>query len=335
MKGNAIEGVRAGIAARVVQSINSINSRYTPKHMKQIDHLNLDGNSLTTFLTVLEEMSVTRAAERLGVTQSAVSHTLDKLRLILGDPLFVRCGRGIEPTGRARELRTTIESILDDLKSLTDHRDFDPRVEQMEITIAANDFPIQLIFPTLLKELSEEGIHPRIRFIPSGIPNVALLRASRYRMLITPTPPDDPGLEKVCLLQSKMVVFYDSKIGKPPRTWKQFSKSRYVEVRFSDTESSLMAIPSIDTSKMNPAAISVPNFGSLAPMIKGTDRIAAQPAFMKLGLLKELDSAPLPFNTEPLNLFLVWHRRESDDPAHQWLRRRIIETVNSIKESDE
>ena len=68
--------------------------------MNRIDHLDLDGKSLTTFLTVLEEMSVSRAAERLGVTQSAVSHALDKLRTILDDPLFVRVGRGIEPTAR-------------------------------------------------------------------------------------------------------------------------------------------------------------------------------------------------------------------------------------------
>jgi len=125
--------------------------------MNNIDYLDLDGKSLRTFLTVLEEMSVSRAAERLGVTQSAVSHALDKLRTILDDPLFVRVGRGIEPTARARSLRTPVESVLDDLKSLTDHRKFDPRVEQMEFTIAANDFPIQLIFPKLLKEVSEEG----------------------------------------------------------------------------------------------------------------------------------------------------------------------------------
>ena len=91
---------------------------------------------------------------------------------------------------------TSVESVLDDLKSLTDQRKFDPLVEQMSFTIAANDFPIQLIFPKLLKELSEEGINPRIRFIPSGIPKVSILRASRYRMLITPTPPEDSDLEK-------------------------------------------------------------------------------------------------------------------------------------------
>jgi DNA-binding transcriptional LysR family regulator len=301
--------------------------------MSKFDYLGLDGNTLTTFSTVLEEMSVSRAAERLGVTQSAVSHTLDKLRVIFDDPLFVRVGRGIESTARARALQGSVESVLDDLKALTDHRNFDPLVEQMEFTIAANDFPIQLIFPKLLRELSEEGIHPRIRFIPSGIPSVSILRASRYRMLITPTPPNDSELKKVSLIESKMEIFYDSTVRKPPQTRKQYAESRYVEVRFSDTEASMMALPSLDKSTMNPPTISVPNFGSLASMIKGTDRIATTLAVMKLGLLKDLDVAPLPFETDPLNLFLIWHRREHDDPAHRWLRQRIIGTVNSLIEN--
>ena len=298
--------------------------------MSKFDYLGLDGNTLTTFLTVLEEMSVSKAAERLGVTQSAVSHTLDKLRVIFDDPLFVRVGRGIESTARARSLQASAESVLNDLKSLTNHRDFDPLVEQMEFTIAANDFPIQLIFPKLLKELSEEGIHPRIRFIPSGIPSVSILRASRYRMLITPTPPNDPELEKVSLIRSKMEIFYDSKVRQPPKTRKQFAESNYVEVRFSDTEASLMALPTFDASTINPPIVCVPNFGSLAPMIMGTDRITTQIAAMKMGLLKELDSSPLPFKTEALDLFLIWHRREHEDPAHQWFRKKILDAVNSI-----
>ena len=299
-------------------------------HMSKFDYLGLDGNTLTTFLTVLEEASVSRAAERLGVTQSAVSHTLDKLRVIFDDPLFVRVGRGIQSTARARALQSPVASVLDDLKSLTDQRRFDPLAEQMDFTIAANDFPIHFIFPKLLKELSDEGIDLRIRFIPSGIPRVSILRASRYRMLITPAPPDDSELVKVSLIRSKMVVFYDSTVRKPPRTRKQFTESRYVEVRFSDTEASLMALPTFDASTMHPPIVSVPNFGLLAPMIRGTDRITTQISAMKLGLLRELDLAPLPFKSDTLNLFLIWHRREHDDPAHRWLRERIVGTVNSI-----
>ena len=299
-------------------------------HMSNIDHLGLDGYTLRTFLTVLDETSVSRAAERLGVSQSAVSHTLDKLRTIFEDPLFVRVGRGIEPTARALALRASVESVLDDLKSLTNQRNFDPLTEKMEFTVATNDFPLQLIFPKLLKELSDEGINPRVHFLPSGIPRVSSLRASRYQMLITPTPPDNPDFEKVSLVETKMVCFYDSTVRKPPKTWKQFAESNYVDVRFSDTESSLMALPSIDASRMNPPTITVPNFSSLAPMIKGTDRITTQLAVMELGLLRDLNWAPLPFKTGTLDLFLIWHRRDNDDPAHQWFRQRIIGTVNSI-----
>jgi DNA-binding transcriptional LysR family regulator len=298
--------------------------------MRKIDHLALDGHALKTFLTVLDETSVSRAADSLGVTQSAVSHTLDKLRKVFGDPLFMRVGRGIEPTATALALRVPVESALEQLKSLTVQRSFDPLVEKMEFTIATNDFPLQLIFPTLLRELSREGVDLRIRFIPAGIPRASTLRASRYRMLITPTPPTDPDLMKVSLVQSTMVVFFDSKKRKPPKTWKQYIDSRYVDVKFSDTESSLMALPLADRSRLNPPTIAVPNFGSLAPMIAGTDRITTQLEVMSRGLLRELDCYPLPFQTKPLHLFLVWHSREEADPAHEWFRQRIIESMKSI-----
>lgn len=298
--------------------------------MNKIDYLSLDGTKLTTFLTVFEEMSVSRAANRMGVSQSAVSHTLDKLRIVFDDPLFIRDGRGIESTPRARALHAPVGALLDQLKSLTDNRPFDPRTEQMDFTIAANDFPIHLIFPKLLHQLSKKSIYPRIRFIPAGIPSVSILRASRYRMLITPTPPSDADLEKVSLIKAKMEVFYDASVRPPPETFEQFAQSKYVEVRFSDTESSLMALPSLDSSKMNEPEISVPNFSLLTPMIKGTDRITTQIAAMKFGLLKDLSSAPLPFNTETLDLFLVWHSREHNDPAHKWLRKKIIKTAKSI-----
>ena len=299
-------------------------------HMNKIDHLALDGQTLTTFLTVLEESSVSRAADRLGVSQSAVSHTLDKLRKIFDDPLFVRVGRGIEPTARAIALGAPAETVLDDMKSLTGQRNFDPLVEEMEFTVAANDFPTQLIFPKLLRDLTDEGVNFRIRFMPSGIPSASTLRASRYRLLITPTPPDDPDLVKESLVKSKMAVFFDPNIRTPPETWEQYLASEHAEVQFSDAEASIMALPSVDTSTFNPPRITVPNFGLLAHMIIGTDRITTQLDVMKLGLLGDLDVAPLPIETTPVDLFLVWHRREHDDPAHQWFRQRIIETANSI-----
>ena len=121
--------------------------------MNKLDYLGLDGSALRTFIIVMEEVSVSKTAARLNVTQSSVSHTLDKLRSAFDDQLFIRDGRGIMPTAKALSLRDPIQTILDELKSLTYERKFDPLAESIEFTIAANDFPRQLIFPKLLKGL--------------------------------------------------------------------------------------------------------------------------------------------------------------------------------------
>ena len=297
--------------------------------MKNIDYSGLDVNTLRTFLTVLEEVSVSNAADRLNLSQSAVSHTLDKLRTTFNDPLFVRSGRGIIPTAKAYSLREPIKSILDELRSLIHERAFDPSTEAIEFTIATNDLPIQIIFPKLLQGLYRQNIHPLLHFIPSGVPSANLSRASRCQMLITPAPPEGKDILRKELIKSKMVCFYDAKVRKPPTTWKQYANSRYVEVQFSDTESSLMVLPSIDTSSLNPPTITVPNFSVLSAFIKGTNYITSQLSLMSEGPLSGLDSAPLPFKTKPLTIYMVWHHRDDNDPAHQWLRQKVLESVNS------
>jgi hypothetical protein len=129
------------------------------------------------------------------------------------------------------------------------------------------------------------------------IPGVSSLRASRHQTLVTPAPPDNPYFKKVSRAQTRMLCFYDSMLKNPPKTWNSLLKTstcKYVEVRFSDTESSPVALSPIDTSTINPPTITVPGFSSLDPMIKGTDRITTQLAVMELGLLRDFDRAPLP-----------------------------------------
>ena len=94
--------------------------------MSAIDHSDIDGRLLQLLLAVTEERSVTRAAVRLDVTQSAVSHQLDRLRAITGDPLFVKSGRGIVPTARAEALALQARRLLDELRAFAQGGSFDP-----------------------------------------------------------------------------------------------------------------------------------------------------------------------------------------------------------------
>ena len=298
--------------------------------MSKSDYSGIDGHTLMTFLAVLEEGSVTKAAGRMGVSQSAVSHTLDKLRLIFEDPLFVRDGRGITPSAKALSLRDPVEAILRSFEALSQPGSFDPSNGPVEFTIGTNDFPLGFIFPTVLKELYVEGVDVRINFIPAGIPSANLSRTSNCHMLITPAPPNKRGIKHLQLIESKMVCFYDPDVRKPPKTLKQYIASRYVDVRFSTTESSQQVLPTSLTALLNEPTVAVPNFNAVAALIKGTDLITTQISAMEYGSLKGLAWSPLPVKTDFLHLNLLWHERYDDDPSHQWLRQRIKDTVDSI-----
>ena len=301
--------------------------------MNNIDLYNLDGQTLKTFLAVLEEGAVTKAAGRMGVTQSAVSHTLEKMRNLFDDPLFIRDGRGITPSAKALSMREPIEDILRSLEGLFRQGDFDPLCGPVEFTIATNDFPLGLIFPTLLKGCYADGIDARLNFIPAGIPSSNLTRASNCHLLITPAPPNKKGINHLPLIESKMVCFYDPEIRTPPRTVQEYIDCRYVDVRFSTTESSQQVLPSSITSKLNEPTVAVPNFNAVTAFIKGTDLITTQLSVMEHGSLKELAWSPLPVKTPPLHLNLLWHERYETDSAHQWMRQRIADTINSIVSS--
>ncbi len=291
--------------------------------MSNIDFTDLDGKVLRVFLTILEESSVSKAADRLGVTQSAISHTLAKLRQVLGDPLFVRSGQGLTPTERALSLKDPVQRVLDGMRALTDDRPFDPLREEMRIQIATNDMPRELIFPELLRLTRAEGIRLRLGFIPSGVPDPELLRSDRCQLMLTPLPPDGPDIFQKRILSSSLVIFYDAARRKPPDTWQDYCETEHVEVRFSDGRSARAVMRGVDQSQIRPPTVTLPHFNAIPSFVKDSDLISTDTALMKRGPLAGLDCAPLPFDCEPVSIYMVWHQRSTNDPAHRWLRDRI------------
>ena len=175
--------------------------------MKRRNFMDLDGHTLRTFLTVLELSSVSKAAEKLDLTQPAVSHILRRLRQILGDPLFVRTGHRLTPTETALALKSNAIDALDSLQRLTEQRAFNPLQEEMSFVIAANDMQRDLIFPRLLRDAMAEGISLELQFIPSGQPSVPWIRDSRCHLALTPLPPEASDIYQKIILRGRMMCF--------------------------------------------------------------------------------------------------------------------------------
>lgn len=298
--------------------------------MKYFDHKDLDWHLLNTFVVVLQEANVSRAADRLNLTQSTVSHSLNKLRKIFGDPLFVRSGRGIMPTERARSLREPVMDVIDSMKRLSDDRAFDPRDQPLRFNIAANDLTRDVLFPGILNDANQSGVDLHLKFMPSGVPSAALLNDARCNLMVTPVPPEGPEIIQLKLFEGEMVCFFDAEVRAPPTNWEEYRVDKRIEVRFADGRNSFNVVTDVESSEMVEPVVSVSNFGAIARFVKGSDLIATELNYMSLGPLRELDQAPLPFACKPVPVFLVWHRRDSTDPAHLWMRERIVLKAKSL-----
>jgi len=296
--------------------------------MKSGNFMDLDGHTLRTFLTVLELSSVSKAAEKLDLTQPAVSHILRRLRRILGDPLFIRTGHRLTPTETALSLKTAAIDALDSLQRMTAQRAFDPRQEEMKFVIAANDMQRDLIFPKLLKDAMAEDIALELQFIPSGQPSVPWIRDSRCHLALTPLPPEASDIYQKIILRGKMMCFFDAEMGAAPQSLEEYYTAQHLSVRFMEGRTSwaIWSSDEVDKSLISRPVVTVSNFNAIPPFIKGTRLIATQMDLMGLRTLQSLDVAPLPFESDPVAIHMVWHERSHNDPAHRWLRQRV-ETV--------
>ncbi|MEE2996186.1 MAG: LysR family transcriptional regulator [Pseudomonadota bacterium] len=298
--------------------------------MKKIDIHDLDGNILRTFLVILEESSVSKAAIRLNVTQSAVSYSLARLRRALGDPLFVRSGQGLTPTETALSLKEPIQDVLDGLSGLRHQRPFDPRTEDMRFVIAANDLQRELVFPRLWREAREEGIRLSLEFMPSGVPSISMLRDAQCQLILTPFPPDAPHVMQRRLFSGEMMCFYDASMRDAPKNLKEYVDADHISVRFVGGSDSNEALRGMDKTAFPQPIVTVSNFNAISPFVKGTTLLSTEISTMHIGPLRELSMAPLPFESETVSLYMAWHERSTNDPAHIWIRRRVEALTGEI-----
>lgn len=308
------------------------------ERMSKIDYFDLDGAALRLFLAVLEEGSVTGAAIRLGLTQSAVSHSLSKLRRIAQDPLFAKSGRGIVATAHARALAARARALLDDMKGFASGASFDPRAAELTMTVAANDFQRDLLLPTLFGRIEAAVKRVTLRVIPSQLPTAALLRENRCDLLISPLPPTGEDIMQKRLLQDRYVCFYDPRRRAPPASRADYLAARHVTVVYPDNERLNFDRRLAAVGVERDIAVSAPSFSGVPAFLRDSLMLASMPSLLSRRLTDGLAFAPIPLGRRQnrlvdLPMYMAWHRRFQDDPAHVWLRRLLNETAAEVTRS--
>lgn len=298
--------------------------------MRQIDFHRLDLNLLTVFALVMRERSLTRAARRLSVGQPAVSHALARLRAELGDALFVRSGRTMEPTEWARAFHAEIAPALDRIeRSLLGSRSFDPATTERTFSIGMSDDLQMAFLPQLMAAIA--GRMPRARLVVrqtdytraaamlegrdvsmvvgylDKLPAAARLRTIRpvgYGIVMDSGQAEVSSLAEYCARRHALVTFVGDLTGYVDETLQALGAARDV-------------------------AVSLSNFAVAPFVLRGSALIATVPHYLAVALAAQpgLKMGRLPFASPEFDISIAWSPITDSDPGEKLIRDLVVGIV--------
>ena len=303
--------------------------------MAHADIRSVNLNLLAAFDALLEERNVTRAAGKMGVTQSAMSSSLAQLRLLFEDPLFRRTPRGIEPTPRALELGDPIRRGLGLFDRALTPRSFEPRSESRVFVLATSDYVEFVLLPPLLKRLAREAPGVRLEVRPWGLQQVPRTLQSGEVDLMIGFYNEVPAHHAETLLFDEHYLCIARKghsgLGRKP-TLKSWLAQKHVLVSQQANSPGTVdrALAARDLKRTIGARVS--HFLLVPTLVAQTDLVAAVNARVATAFAESLAlrvfQPPLPLPKGRIGQ--VWHEQLEHDPAQRWFRQLIVEECRKL-----
>ena len=296
---------------------------------------NIDLNLLTVLDVLLAERNVSRAAERLNLSQPAVSGALKRLRGSFKDPLFVRAQQGMRPTPFALGLIAPLKSVLQDIDTIFATTEFDADTADITFAVAATDYAQTTFLAPLMSNVNRFA--PNIRFSVVSTDGRRLPeQLDRQEIDFAVTVPEmaPRGAPYAELFEDRYVCAIDANHPLAGKRLKldQFCKLDHVLVTpssdgfFGPTDEALAKL-----GRERRVAVTIPNFLSLPSILRKSDFIAVAPERVLLPFAEELAIFPTPLNLSPVKMIGVWHELSDRSPAHVWLRDRMTEVATAMK----
>ncbi|GAB7126142.1 LysR family transcriptional regulator [Silvimonas sp. JCM 19000] len=301
----------------------------------------VDLNLLPALEALLTEMSVTRAARRLGLSPSAMSRTLTRLRSATGDPLLVQAGRNLVLTPYAEQLRDQVQGLAQAAQRVLQpaRSSFDPATLQRTFTLRANDGLVDLVGATLLTALARTAPHVCLRFTPKFDKDAQPLRDGAIDLEIGTLGTLAPEIKTRLLFEDRFVGI--CRVGHPLLAHAAITAAHYVSYphvvvsRKADFAGPVdMALEQLGLRRT--VALVVPNFANAMQIVGNCDALGlVSSASLGHALASAATGAPrlqhfeLPVATPTLKIAAIWHPRFDADPAHRWLRDLITRAVQT------
>jgi DNA-binding transcriptional LysR family regulator len=296
----------------------------------------LDMTLLVVFAELARQRKMTIVAQRLGLTQSAISHSLKRLRDVFQDELFLRGANGLEPTDRALRLESKVSAILAlSTQALSLDKTFDPRTETRVIRVGALDYEVAMFAAPLIERLRH--LAPKSRLVFKSLaqkPALAELRNSELDMALGFFFRPGNGIETNELYRESysIVMRKGHGLAKKKLTTKRYAEADHLLMSPSGELHGIVdATLARDHLERNVAG-SVPLFLLALATVAKTDLISTIPARLaqRYGRAFGLVITPAPIEIRSFPVHLAWHQRSSTEPALRWFRELMRSVIVEV-----
>ncbi len=287
-----------------------------------------DLNLLITLNVLLDECNVARAAKRLGLSPSAMSRALARLRETMADPLLVRAGRGLVPTPRALELREEVARLAYSIAAvLRPAQQVDMKQVERTFTLRTSDGFVENFGPELVEQLAREAPGIRLRFLQKTSKDSLALRNGTVD-LETGVVGSETGPEV-----RTRALFHDRFIGVVRQghpltqgsiTAARYAAARHVLVSRRGVDKGLVDEELKSLGLQRQIVTTVDGFAAALALSRATDLVSAVPERHTENLRNGLFSFELPFPVPGVKVSMLWHPRMDGDEVHRWLREQIL-----------
>ena len=291
----------------------------------------VDLNLLVVLDSIIEEKHITNAAKKLNLTQSALSKILGRIRDTFDDPILVRIQNGYELTDRALALAGPIKKILNDIDDVVAPICFDPGTTDQMFSIGSLDYGEMIAGHHFMCQIHEKAPNSKIRFVPRTILSNSHLMDGTVDIVFSVKPKQAP---QNCIVETIVHDRYVCVVDRNhPTAGKKLTLDDYLRYPHSVLHVGVDELV-IDTvldriGKKRKILKQSPNFVALALSLRNTPMFLTVPksALETLGQFLDLAVHELPFETPPLDLVMIWHKRNTDRADHKWFREEFKKAV--------
>lgn len=291
-----------------------------------------DLNLLLAFDALMKETSVSKAAECMFITQSAMSHALNRLRDLLDDPILVRTSEGMKPTPRAKSMKLQVREVLREIQHIVgEPKHFHPSTSKHQFIIEVADYVEYMLLPPLKGKIYHDapGVDILIEKPKPSFPEKTMEEGKTDLLLGFNRDIDAPSRfikemlfedKRVCLLRKDHPLVKKKKL-----TLEQFLKLDHLRISPTGNKSGIIDQVLLSQGKERRVSLVVPHFLYAPHILSTTDMVLSPPLRIAKQLISfsPLKIVSLPLDVPSYQVSMAWSPIREKDPAHIWLRTQI------------